>query len=106
MCEECEKWVHSQCANFSVFAHPETAFYCIQCKIPEETNSEVLLKNAKRKARQLTKCQNERKKKNEEDEILNSLGFDWELTANEMSQDIMKVKEYLNAKNLLEISEK
>ena len=32
MCEECDRWLHSQCADFNTRDNPNAVFKCIKCK--------------------------------------------------------------------------
>lgn len=83
MCDQCERWVHTECADILTNA-PSTSFNCLRCrKIEVPTQPATRRPNASRTApgkiperRRTQECN------------LNNFGFFWQLSPAEMAEDL------------------
>jgi hypothetical protein len=93
MCDECERWVHTECADFFPSTNTAAIFNCLKCK-----KIEVPLAQAPtRRANNLTRINNTKvpERRKTQDCMLNNFGFYWQLSPAELAEDVEKLKQFL-----------
>lgn len=92
MCDECERWVHTECADF--YPSNNTAiFNCLKCKKIEVTNAAAPSRRNGNATRNNSSKVPERRKTQEC--MLNNFGFYWQLSPAELAEDVEKLKQFL-----------
>jgi hypothetical protein len=92
MCDECERWVHTECADY----YPNTnngIFNCLKCKkieVPQTASAPT--RRANNPTRNATKVPERRKT---QECMLNNFGFYWQLSPAELAEDVEKLKQFL-----------
>ena len=92
MCDECERWVHSECADFDTKGNAAVNFNCLRCR-----KVEVPLPATGRRM-PMTRNPNAPKvpdRRKSQECTLNNFGFYWQLSPAELAEDVEKLKQYL-----------
>ena len=93
MCDECERWVHTECADIDTKSNTALSYNCLRCRkvqIPQQSVSG---------RRPLSRNNNnggkvpDRRKTQECN--LNNFGFYWQLSPAELAEDVEKLRQFL-----------
>ena len=96
MCDECERWVHTECTDFYLNNNANAAFNCIKCKkieVVQNANGVGPSRRNPNNSRANTGKVPERRKTQEC--MLNNFGFYWQLSPAELAEDVEKLKQFL-----------
>lgn len=93
MCDECGRWVHTECADFYA-ANSNAVFNCLKCKKVEVTNGNIAISRRNGLAMRTNNGKATERLKSQEC-MLNNFGFYWQLGPAELAEDIEKLKMYL-----------
>jgi len=93
MCDDCGRWVHTECADYFA-SNSNASFNCLKCKKIELSGNNISISRRNGLTARNNNGKNNERRKNLECN-LNNYGFYWQLGPVELAEDIEKLKMYL-----------
>jgi hypothetical protein len=84
MCDECERWVHTECADILTNGLT-TSFNCLRCRKIEPTPAVNARRPPNNRSALSSKVPERRKT---QECMLNNFGFYWQLSPSELAEDV------------------
>ncbi len=87
MCDECERWVHTECADI-VTNGQAISFSCLRCRKIEVPPQAPMASSRRPNAARTTISNKVPERRKTQECMLNNYGFYWQLSPAELAEDV------------------